>query len=80
MNLLETVITVPVVSISFTAGCLATHASTQHIKTNPVENPTYGIFCKANDTAREVKTITTLYADVAIAVTIPVYVTAWTAV
>lgn len=38
------------------------------------------MFCKANDTAIEVKTITTLYADVAIAVTIPVYVTAWAAV
>jgi hypothetical protein len=45
------------------------------MKMNPPVGPMYGIFCKANDTATEVKTITTLYAEVAIAVSIPLYVT-----
>jgi hypothetical protein len=50
------------------------------MKTKPPAGPTYGIFCKANDTTTEVKIITALYAEVAIAISIPLYVTGCAAV
>lgn len=80
MHVLETVISVLPYQHVVHHDSITTHASTQHIKMNPLAGPTYGIFCNANDTATEVKTITTLYAEVAIAVTIPLYVTGCVAV
>lgn len=70
----------PALSIRHSQDSLTTHASTQHMKMNPLAGPTYGIFCKANDTTTVVKIMTTLYTEVAIAVTIPLYVTGCAAV
>lgn len=49
-----------------------THASTQHMKTNPRTGPINGMKRRENEMASDVKTITMRYADVAIELRIPV--------
>ena len=52
----------------------ATHASTQHKNANPSGGPTYGMYASAKETTTDVKTITPRYADVASALSMPLYV------
>lgn len=54
-----------------------THESTQHRNTKLAPRPKNGILLNANETTTEVQTMTTRYAEVAIARSIPVYDVDW---
>lgn len=55
-------------NLSSTTTC----ESIQHMNRKPATGPTYGILLRVNEMTTEVKTMTILYAEVAIAVSMPV--------
>ena len=53
---------------------MPTYASTQHRNAKPTGGPMYGTYDSANETTTDVNTITARYAEVASALSMPLYV------